>query len=62
MPKTTTKAPSRKQPKQSVTIRLNPEQIAALDKLAEEKSLDRTTLIQIAVGALLKQGVAAMLK
>ena len=41
----------------SVSIRINPDQLQQLDKLAEAHGTTRTALIQIAVARLVKEGL-----
>jgi uncharacterized protein (DUF1778 family) len=44
-------------PRPSVTLRLKPDQLEHLDRMAEENGTTRTALMQIAVARLLKEGL-----
>lgn len=54
--------PAKPDPKESVTARFDPDQLARLDAMAEASGINRSGLLQIAVKLLLKNGLAAAMK
>lgn len=42
-------------PRESVTLRLKPEQLEQLNKMAEDQGVNRSSLIQLAVSRYLKE-------